>query len=161
VAGPGDEEDQVTGGDLIQRVVASVVPTDDHCHLALPPEHAQRPGIERKERGVLRCQPQPPGTYDPQEVTVGERQDVTGHRPRERHHPIRPLGHLGQGLAVDHAVAPEEPAGPICAYLGTGPSLVRSVVPLQEVLADLCRPREPCESAGLPGPRCDSRSAAS
>src|SRR5690242_7564105 len=100
-------------------------------------ERTERSGAEAEETAVLRAEADPPGADHPQHVPVTEEDHVATRLARLGDHPVGPRAHVGRGLPVGGAVAPQAPARVALMDLGGGDALIVAVIPLAEVVADL------------------------
>src|SRR5260370_1658352 len=117
-------------------LLCAAVPLRDDPRVVLVSQDAHRGRTKRKETARLGRQTQPACSQDQQDMHVSEHENVarTGERSFDYH--LRPGGELLEVFATDYSISPQGPAGPLDLDLGSGSSLVLSVVPFPQICVD-------------------------
>ena len=109
------------------------VPEAHDSGFAFPAQDADGGGVEAEEAPVLRCEIEPAGGQDAEDVAVGEEGGFAFGLQRPTDDAPGSFRHLFHGLAVDNAVAPEVPTGAVLLDLGGGATFIVAVVPFAEI----------------------------
>src|SRR5207237_777773 len=113
--------DEITLGQIVSAVDGPLVAED-----------ADRRRVESQAAPLRRRQAHPAGRQHPQDVTMGEEDDVSGGVAEGGDDTVGPPAHVVRPLATWAPVAPEEPARSLGADVIGRATLVVAVVPLDQ-----------------------------
>src|SRR2546428_8070043 len=100
------------------------------------PHRTEAGRAEREVPACPRFEPKPAGSEHPENVPARKEQDVPPDLAHPTYHPVSPRSDLFGRLATRTAVAEQLPARALGVDFGAGATLVRAVVPFEEVRLD-------------------------